>query len=132
MTKIQLSQNSSIEGHDLREIPVEEWLAEGTKLFGEDMTLWKFKCPNCGHVQSISDFIELRRQKIVPADFDPGKVVYYSCIGRFDTRLKKVGTVWDKISPCNYTNGGLFCFANTFVISDSGERVPVFPFAAGE
>ncbi len=133
LTIIQRSENSSIEGHELKEIPLKDWLAEGERLFGDDKRQWKWKCPNCGHVQSIADFIELRDKKILPSDFDAGKVAYYSCIGRFDTRIpeKDVGTIWDKKkkSPCNYTLGGLFCFANTFVINESRERIPVFDFA---
>lgn len=132
MPKIQLSQNSSIEGSELKEILVEDWLAEGERLFGTDMKQWKWKCPNCGHVQSIADFIELRNLKLW--DGDAGAVVYYSCIGRFDTRIPKkdVGTVFNKKSPCNYTNGGLFYLTNIFVINESGERIPVFEFARGE
>lgn len=112
MPKIQLSNNGSIEGPDLKEMPLKDWLAEGERLFGADMKLWKWKCSHCGHVQSISDFLELKKLGIIKAE-------------------KDVGTIWDKKtrSPCNYTLGGLFCFAKTFVISESGERIPVFEFA---
>lgn len=133
MAKIQLSGNGSVEGPDLKEIPVNDWLAEGERLFGADKTQWKWKCSHCGHVQSISDFLELKKLGIIKKEVDVGTIVYYSCIGRFDTRILKenVGTIFDKIkrSPCNYTLGGLFCFAKTFVISESGERIPVFEFA---
>lgn len=129
MTKIQLSKNSIIEGPELKEIPLSDWLAEGKRLFGDDAKQWKWKCSNCGHVQSIADFLELKKLGIIKAETDVGRLAYFSCIGRFDTRLVNVGTVWDKKSPCNYTNGGLFCFAKTFVINESGERVPVFEFA---
>lgn len=129
MTNIKLGKNSSIECPELREIPLSDWLSEGERLFGNDKRLWKWKCSNCGHVQSIADFLELKKLGIIKADVDVGALVYFSCIGRFDTRIKKVGTVWDKKSPCDYTNGGLFCFANTFVICESGDRVPVFEFA---
>uniref|UniRef100_A0A6M3LLZ3 Uncharacterized protein n=1 Tax=viral metagenome TaxID=1070528 RepID=A0A6M3LLZ3_9ZZZZ len=133
MTKIQISELSSVEGPNLKEISLKDWLAEGERLFGADKKLWKWKCSNCGHVQSISDFIELRNKKILPADFDVGTVVYFSCIGRFDTRIpeKDIGTVWNKKSPCNYTLGGLFVFANTFVIGEDGQRHPAFDFAKG-
>lgn len=130
-TVIKLSQGGTIEGEGFREIPLTDWLAMGERLFGPDKKQWKWKCSNCGHVQSIADLIELRNQKIVPPDFDAGTVAYFSCIGRFDTRIpeKDVGTIWNKKSPCNYTLGGLFLFAKTFVINESGERVPVFEFA---
>jgi hypothetical protein len=130
MTRIELT-NCIIEGPTLKEISLADWRAEGMSLFGEDAKLWKFKCPNCGHVQTIADFIELRTLGIVSADFDPGSVVYYSCIGRFDTRIleKDVGTIFNKKSPCNYTNGGLFCLAERFVVVENGDRKPVFDFA---
>ncbi|MDO9356635.1 MAG: VVA0879 family protein, partial [Solirubrobacteraceae bacterium] len=108
MTIIQRSKNSSIESPELTEIPLIDWLAERERLFGDDKKQWKWKCPNCGHVQSIADFIELKKLGIIKAETDVGTLVYYSCIGRFDTRIleKDVGTIWDKKkrSPCNYTN----------------------------
>lgn len=133
MPIIQCNKNSSIEGPELKEILLKDWLAEGERLFGADMKLWKWKCSHCGHVQSIADFLELKKLGIIKKEVDVGRLVYYSCIGRFDTRIPKedVGTLWDKKqkSPCNYTLGGLFKFANTFVISESGEKIPVFEFA---
>lgn len=115
-------------------IPLKDWLAEGERLFGADMTQWKWKCSHCRHVQSIADFLELKKLGIIKAEKDVGRLVYHSCIGRFDTRIpeKDIGTIWDKKSPCNYTLGGLFCFAKTFVISESGEKIPVFEFAEEE
>lgn len=128
MAKIKQSEKSGIEP---KEIPLQDWLAEGKMLFGEDMKQWKWKCSNCGHVQSIADFLELKKLGIIKKETDVGTLVYFSCIGRFDTRIPEedVGTIWDKKSPCNYTLGGLFRIAKTFVISESGERIPVFEFA---
>lgn len=119
---------------ELKKTTLEEWLAEGKRLFSEDMTKWKFKCCNCGHIQSIEDFIELRKQGILAPDVDVGKLVYYSCIGRYDTRIpkEKVGTIFDKNTPCNYTLGGFFCFANVFVIGEDGKENPVFDFVREE
>lgn len=114
-----------------KDIPLKDWLAEGERLFGTDKKQWKWECINCGHVQSIADFLELKKLGIIKAEEDVGRIVYYSCIGRFDTRIPEedVGTIGDKKSPCNYTLGGLFNFAETYVIGESGERVPVFDFA---
>jgi hypothetical protein len=125
MPTIQLESGMTVSGDNLKEIPVADWLAEGEKLFGNDRKLWKFRCPNCGHVQSVADFIELREKKI--SDVHP-ETAYFSCIGRFDTRIKKVGEVGNKISPCNYTNGGLFCLTRIFVINTDGSRTPVFEY----
>lgn len=116
------------------EISLRDWLTEGERLFGLDKRQWKWKCANCGHEQTIADFIELRKLGMIDADVDVRTIAYYSCIGRFDTRIKKedVGTVFDEKSPCNYTLGGLFCFANTYVIDESGNKHPVFDFAGAE
>ena len=123
--------NCSIEVPELKEILLKDWLAESERLFGADMKQWKFKCANCGHVQSIADFLELKKLGIIKAETDVGRLVYYSCIGRYDTRIpeKDMGTIFNKKSPCNYTLGGLFKFAKTFVINESGEKIPVFEFA---
>lgn len=114
-----------------KEISLKDWLAEGERLFGHDKKQWKWKCPNCGHVQSIADFLELRKLGIIKAETDVGTRVYFSCIGRFDSRIPKedVGTIGDNKSPCDYTLGGLFCFAHTYVIDESGVSRPVFDFA---
>lgn len=109
-----------------RKILLKDWRAEGYELFGKDERAWKFKCSNCGHIQSINDFIELREKRI--SEVSP-ETAYFSCIGRFDSRLSKVGQIGDKTSPCNYTLGGLFVFARTFVIDDEGKEHPVFEFA---
>lgn len=37
MPEIKISESHSIEGHDLKEIPVNDWLAEGERLFGMDV-----------------------------------------------------------------------------------------------
>jgi len=128
-----VAKNQSSKNPVPTEIPLQDWLAEGERLFGPDKTQWKWKCSNCGHVQSIAGFLELKKLGIIKKETDVGTLVYFSCIGRFDTRIPEedVGTIFDKKpkSPCNYTLGGLFRFANTFVISESGERVPVFEFA---
>lgn len=118
----------------MKEIPVNDWLAEGKRLFGEDVKQWKWKCSNCGHVQTIADFLELKKLGIIKQEVDVGTLVYFSCIGRFDTRIpvENVGTIGDKKSPCNYTLGGLFRLAETFVVHESGKRVPVFEFAREE
>ena len=121
---------------DAKEIPIKDWLAEGERLFGKDEKDWKFVCTNCGHVQSGKDFIELNENGI--SDVKASTVVFFSCIGRFDLRIPEdeIGTIYDlkdnKKSPCNYTNGGLFCFAKTVVVDENGKRTPVFEFAKGK
>lgn len=122
------------ETKDLPDISLKDWLAEGEKLFGPDKRNWKFICPNCGHIQSAWDFIELNKKGI--SNIKADEVVAFSCIGRFDTRIPedKIGTIFDnepKRQPCNYTNGGLFCFAPRMVIDEEGRKHAVFDFARG-
>lgn len=117
---------------EIKKITIEEWLKEGKELFGPDKRDWKFICPNCGHIQSGRDFMELNRLKI--SDVEASTVVFFSCIGRFDTRIpeEKIGTIYDnepKKQPCNYTNGGLFCLAKLIVINPDGKETSVFEFA---
>jgi hypothetical protein len=124
--RVDLSSGGSVEGDKIRVISLADWIVEGEKRFGSDKKLWKFRCSHCGHIQSFGDFIELNRLGISPVN---PETAYMSCIGRFDSRLKIVGTLNDKVSPCNYTLGGLFCFADTFVEGTDGKKHPVFEWA---
>lgn len=112
-----------------RSVDRDEWLKEGERRFGEDMRTWGFLCPNCKGVQTVSDFLVLRDELKVQVNPEQA---YNSCIGRFDPRIpvKDVGTIGDGKSPCDYTNGGLFCF-NTLVVVTEGKEIPCFEFAGG-
>lgn len=117
-----------IEPESPREISLLDWIAEAEGLFGKDARKWRYRCANCGHIQTPADFIELTAAGI----WNPGpETAYFSCVGRFDTRIPddQIGQIGDKKAPCNYTLGGLFCFAKTFVIKDVGVKIPVFEFA---
>lgn len=116
---------------DSRKITTAEWLAEAVAQFGVDPRQWKFVCPNCKHVQTMADFIELRKHGIEIKD---AQAAYFSCIGRFDTRIdpSKVGTLENDLTPCDYTLGGLFPLAKTIVIADDGNETPVFEFDVPE
>jgi len=113
---------------EIRRVDIKDWMAEGKALFGDEPLDWKFVCPNCGHVQSMRDFLELREAGI---KIKSVQQAYFSCIGRFDTRIKdeEIGTVFDDKSPCNYTLGGLFRFCKTIVIDEKGEENHAFEFA---
>ena len=97
-----------------RNITKDEWIAEGTRLFGDDMTQWKFVCPNCGGVQTGQDFRD--------RGIEPKGKVYFSCIGRFYS-YGETGTISNPVSPCDYTLGGLVVFSSKFV-----EGSPVFEY----
>jgi hypothetical protein len=110
-----------------RKITQEEWLAEGRKLFGDDPKDWRFVCPNCGNIQTIGDFMELRKHGIEIKD---AQVAYFNCIGRYDTRIpaKKIGHIGEGKSPCDYSLGGLIHLHKTVVIDGDTEH-RVFEFA---
>lgn len=83
----------------------EEWLAEGVRLFGKDVTKWRFKCPKCGHVASGQDF---KDAGVVDAD-----LIAKNCIGR---HVNGVG--------CDWAAYGLFDICTVHV-----GTMPVFEFA---
>jgi hypothetical protein len=92
-------------------LTMKEWQSRGEELFGKDKKNWKFKCVNCGEVQSYHDFKEAGVE-------NPENYVYFSCIGRF---VKSRG--------CDWTLGGLFQLHKQEVIADDGSKVPTFEFA---
>lgn len=113
----------------IKEMSIKEWLAMGRAKFGPDPKDWLFVCPNCKGVQSIGDFIKLRELGIFEGN---PQAAYYSCIGRYDTRIPEdqIGTLTkDPKSPCDYTSGGLLCLAKTRVIQGDGSKQWVFEFA---
>jgi hypothetical protein len=82
----------------------------------------RFRCPNCGHVQSLQDFINLGMTKE-----EATNRVYFSCIGRFNKDQSHNGTLGDGKSPCDYTCGGLIKLGD--IIHDGKEDIYTFPFA---
>jgi len=96
----------------------EEWAAEARRLFGNNAKHWKFKCCNCGHEQTIADFIAAKIEQ-------PNEKVYFSCIGRW-TGGK--GTMSNAKQPCNYTLGGLLTLNEVQVRDEEGNLRNVFDF----
>lgn len=92
----------------------DEWLKEGENRFGADRREWKFKCPQCGGIQSAQDFIDAGVES-------PESKFYFSCIGR-----------WVDGRGCDWTLGGLFQIHEAEVITNDGEICPVFEFAETE
>lgn len=103
----------------MREQTLQEWHEEGKKLFGEDFKQWKFKCPACGHVQTIQDFLD------VEAD---GNSAYQECIGR---HTGKGSAVKGDTSGCNWAAYGLFRTLGNgrMVITPEGKKIEVFNFS---
>ncbi len=79
----------------------EEYLAEGRRLFGNDMMAWRFKCPVCGHIASAADY---------KAAGAPEGAVAFSCVGRWLPNSQEAfgRKPIVKGQPCNYAGGGLF------------------------
>ena len=115
----------------VKRITEKEWKEEGIKRFGQDPTKWRFVCPNCKHVQTIQDFIDIRDLGMFVGS---AEIAFYSCIGRFDTRIprSKVGTLGDPKEYCDYTIGGLFPLVKTVVIRPDGKENSVFEFAEAD
>lgn len=107
-------------------IPVKDWLAEGRRLFGEDIMNWRFCCPMCGHVAAVRDF------KDAGAD-DPNDALQ-ECIGRYKG-AGSPGSPDGNPNGCNWAAYGLFGIPNEkgrLVMADNGEVFEVFDFAVEE
>lgn len=76
----------------------EEWVEEGTRLFGSDKRKWKFVCPACGHIQSVQDYID--------AGASDGSIAF-SCIGRSMGTARRAFGDTGRSGPCDYAGGGL-------------------------
>ena len=95
-----------------------EWVEKGTKLYGKDRKKWKFKCVQCGEIQSMEDF-----EKLDIKEKEAETYIGFSCIGRFTE---------DK--GCNWTLGGLFQIHKLEIVDPNNENTkhPVFEFADEE
>ncbi len=98
----------------------EEWIAEGKRLFGDDMLKWRFVCPSCGHIQTPEDFRRYKEKGATP------DTAYFNCIGRYDGH-ENVDMCSGK-SPCNYSGGGLFGL-NPVKVTNGEKTIQVFAFA---
>jgi len=92
----------------------EEWINKAKKLFGKDSYNWKFKCPSCGHIQSINSMVE-HNPSLNPEDIQNS--VYFNCEGRINEGY-----------GCDWTLGGLFQ-VHKVEVNFKGKIVPVFEFA---
>jgi len=103
----------------------QEWIDQAVKLFGKDPKGWRFKCPNCGHVQTISDYLAagVSRQRAET-------MIGFSCIGR--VLPKCPGNLGNRKAPCDYAGGGLFHLNPVKVTTPDGKEHEVFEFAEPE
>lgn len=89
---------------------------------------YAFKCPICGTVQSAADLIRAG----AGGNYDEveGKVGF-SCVGRFtNAGPHKRGEVAGR--GCDWTLGGLFRLHVLEVVTEDGERHPLFEPASPE
>lgn len=86
-----------------------DWLAKGARLYGPNMLDWRFKCPCCGHIQSLRDFKD--------AGVEEEKAIT-CCASRFGLGGR---------SDCKWTTSGLFRIGGCYVIRP--DFVPVLAFA---
>lgn len=91
----------------------EQWLKKGEKLFGPNPEDWQFKCVNCGHIQTMSDFKNTDCK-------DPKILVFQECIGNYRT---------GNGNGCDWTTYGHIQKHNC-VVTRYGKSVPVFEFAS--
>lgn len=103
----------------MRDIPVDEWEREGTKLFGPDRMEWSFVCPVCGHVAKVMDWRDAGA---------PDSAVAFSCVGRWIEGPKDAFRR-DGEGPCSYAGGGLFKLNPINVVHADGHGAAMFDFA---
>lgn len=108
MNYYQECNQPKLEGDSI--IFYDDWVRSLKERFGNDPKKWVFKCPACGHLQSMQDFLDHQIE-------EPANKVYVNCIGRYVP-----GT------GCNWSLGGLLKINRNTVIKD-GQAFPVFEMA---
>lgn len=76
----------------------DDWTKMIIEKYGDKKSNWTFKCPSCGHAQSMKDFEDI--------DEDPNNA-YINCMGRFD-----------KDKGCDWAANGFINICKTTVIKD--------------
>ncbi|MFK5950951.1 MAG: VVA0879 family protein [Methylococcales bacterium] len=93
---------------DMEVIHFDAWASQLKSRFGEDRDNWSFKCPACGHAQSMGDFTQI--------DVDKNNA-YTNCIGRYKDDI-----------GCDWSINGLLSIQKVMVVKDSVPH-PVFEMA---
>lgn len=95
-------------------VTLEQWEAEGERLYGKNRLEWRFKCPTCGHVQTPQEF--------KAAGIDPHEA-YQNCASRHGLGGKET---------CKWTVGGLLRRGGRYVIDKRYCPRLIFEFANEE
>ncbi len=123
-TVIRLNTGASIRT-DRKVTPVSDWISEGKQLYGKDHLDWRFKCPMCGKVYSVRDFIT------ASGNVEDGLVLAsQECIGRY----KGAGSPGDgsgNPDGCNWCAYGFLgtCGKGRLLQAKDGTVFEVFHFA---
>jgi hypothetical protein len=113
---IQPPQAVSVPGP--RTITHEAWLQEGTQLFGASKLRWVFRCPSCGQVQTVADFLHHH--------IDPQGNVFRTCL----SALLPFGTISAR-KPCTFTLNSPDSRPELVVIH-AGKNTPVLAFGSAD
>ena len=98
----------------MKKLSYEEWISKAKELFGKDSRNWSYKCPSCGHVQSVKSVME-HNPSLNPEDVQ--NWIYYNCEGRVNEE-----------HGCAWTLGGLFQ-THKVEINYNGKNIPSFEFS---
>lgn len=108
------------EARGIRAIRLSDWFTLGEEKFGGDQDDWVFKCPSCGHIQSVNSIKKIQRSRSLEVS-ESSKIwmwITQSCAGR---KIPGVG--------CDWTLRGLFQIHKMVVVTERGGVDPVFEFA---
>lgn len=99
----------------MKSLTREQYFAEAEKRYGKNKREWKFKCPSCGHVAAVQDWL----------DHEGGDtMVAFSCVGRLMGSAQELGS--KDGGPCNYVGDGLFRLNPIPVQDDESDEVSWF------
>ena len=108
----------------MRRLTIAEFRAELMAQGVPDVTHAAVKCPICGTVQSMADFIAAGA-----ARDEAEHAIAYECVGRY-TGAGPFKTSWRKQAKgCDWTLGGFFKLHQLEVIDENGEAHPRFEIA---
>lgn len=101
---------------------LEEWRQKLKTLYGTEHEKYAFKCPACGNVSTVADFIAVGLSKE-----DALNIAYQECIGRHTG----AGSPKEGKTPCNWAAYGLFgtLGKGVNVVNKEGKEIEVFDFA---
>lgn len=110
--------------HQIKVVFHKDWIADGTKRFGENRRNWRFVCPLCDYEASAQDWLDLGASQ---------GSIGFACVGRWYPDDKPVqgafGGQKKKGQPCDYTGGGLFALNPIRVVTDDDKVIDCFNFA---